>query len=135
MVFLRRSKLDTDQLHLSLPDLIRGSIGKRMNPYLPCLRIILNLVQQPRNILVISRLRLSQPRILSHTFQGLLSPDLLSDGSDTGDLSLIRLSSCKCQHIPRIQCRVSDGIRIKRHIPNHRQICQDIPTQHLPGLL
>ena len=53
MVFLRRSKLDTDQLHLRLPDLMRGSIGKRMDPDLPSLRIILNLVQQPRNILVI----------------------------------------------------------------------------------
>ena len=53
MVFLRRSKLDTDQLHLRLPDLMRGSIGKRVNPYLPSLRIVFNLVQQPRNILVI----------------------------------------------------------------------------------
>ena len=53
MVFLRRSKLDTDQLHPGLPDLMRGSIGKRMNPDLPSLRVVFNLVQQPRNILVI----------------------------------------------------------------------------------
>ena len=43
MVFLRRSKLDTDQLHLRLPDLMRGSIGKRMDPDLPGLRIVFNL--------------------------------------------------------------------------------------------
>ena len=54
VVFLRRSKLDTDQLHLRLPDLMRGSIGKRMDPDLPGLRIVFNLIQQSRNILVIS---------------------------------------------------------------------------------
>ena len=54
MVFLRRSKLDTDQLHLRLPDLMRGSIGKHMDPDLPGLRIVFNLIQQSRNILVIS---------------------------------------------------------------------------------
>ena len=53
MVLFVRSKLDTDQLHPGLPDLMRGSIGKCMDPDLPSLRIILNLVQQPRNILVI----------------------------------------------------------------------------------
>ena len=53
MVFLRRSKLDTDQLHLCLPDLMYGSIGKRVDPDLPSLRIVCNLIQQPRNILVI----------------------------------------------------------------------------------
>ena len=53
VVLLGRSKLDTDQLHPGLPDLMRGSIGKCMDPDLPILRIILNLVQQPRNILVV----------------------------------------------------------------------------------
>ena len=53
MVFLRRSKLNTDQLYLSLPDLMCGSIGKRVDPDLPRLRIVFNLVQQPRNILVV----------------------------------------------------------------------------------
>ena len=53
VVFLRRSKLDTDQLHPGLPNLMHGSIGKRVNPDLPSLRIVFNLVQQPRNILVI----------------------------------------------------------------------------------
>jgi hypothetical protein len=53
MVFLRRSKLDTDQLHPGLPDFMRRSIGKRMDPDLPGLCIVFNLVQQPRNILVI----------------------------------------------------------------------------------
>ena len=53
VVFLRRSKLDTDQLHPGLPDLMRGSIGKCMDPELPSLRVVFNLVQQPRNILVI----------------------------------------------------------------------------------
>ena len=47
MVFLRRSKLDTDQLHPGLPDLMHGSIGKCMDPDLPSLRIVFNLVQQP----------------------------------------------------------------------------------------
>ena len=53
MVFLRRSKLDTDQFHPGLPDIMHGSISKRVDPDLPSLRIIFNLVQQPRNILVI----------------------------------------------------------------------------------
>ena len=53
VVFLRRSKLDTEQLHPGLPDLMRGSIGKRMNPDLPSLRVVFNLVQQLRNILVV----------------------------------------------------------------------------------
>ena len=53
MVLFGRSKLDTDQLHPGLPDLMRGSIGKRMDPDLPGLRIVFNLIQQSRNILVI----------------------------------------------------------------------------------
>ena len=36
-----------------MPDIMRGSIGKRMDPDLPSLRIVFNLVQQSRNILVI----------------------------------------------------------------------------------
>ena len=53
MVLLGRSKLDTDQLHPGLPDLMRGSIGKRMDPDLPSLRVVFNLIQQSRNILVV----------------------------------------------------------------------------------
>ena len=51
--FPQKKQLDTDQLHLRLPDLMRGSIGKRMDPDLPGLRIVFNLIQQSRNILVI----------------------------------------------------------------------------------
>ena len=87
-----------------------------MDPDLPRLHIILNLIQQSRNILVILRLRLCQPRILPHAFQALPPADLNRKRCHTGDLSGIRLPAGERKHIPQVKGRVPYGIRVKRHI-------------------
>ena len=79
-----------------------------------------NLVQQAGDVLVILGLRLGKPGILPHAFQALPAANLDRKRCHAGDLLGIRLPAGEGQHIPQIQRRVPDGIRIKGHIIDRR---------------
>ena len=132
VVSFRRGKFHRDDPHLHTPYRKCRSIRKCMDPEPSAFLIRPKLVHEPGNVLVILTLCLCEPRILSHAFNRLPAADLHAAGRHARVLALIRLASAKCQHIPHIDRRISNRIRVKWHIIDHSKVSQYVPADLLP---